>query len=62
MPAAASDSTGMRKNELLSLVGLLRKLERQDRLPALLRFHRVDPDATLGNRLRTAEMLQQVRP
>lgn len=62
MPAAASDSTGMRKNELLSLVGLLRKLDARIDYPRYCAFIASIPDATLGNRLRTAEMLQQFAP
>lgn len=62
MPAAASDSTGMRKNELLSLVGLLRKLDARIDYPRYCAFIASIPDATLGNRLRTAEMLQQLAP
>lgn len=62
MPAAASDSTGMRKNELLSLVGLLRKLDARIDYPRYCAFIASIPDATLGNRLRTAEMLQQLTP
>lgn len=38
MPAAASDSTGMRKNELLSLVGLLRKLDARIDYPRYCAF------------------------
>lgn len=62
MSAAASDSTGMRKNELLSLVGLLRKLDARIDYPRYCAFIASIPDATLGNRLRTAEMLQQFAP
>lgn len=62
MPAAASDTTGMRKNELLSLVGLLRKLDARIDYPRYCAFIASIPDATLGNRLRTAEMLQQLAP
>lgn len=62
MSAAAADTTGMRKAGLLSMLDVLRKLDAKIDYPRYGTFIASIPDVTLGNRLRTAELLMRLTP
>lgn len=60
--SATADTTGMRKAEVLSTLNVLRRLDAKIDYPRYGAFLASMPDVTLGNRLRTAELLMQLTP